>query len=201
MSKATPDGDRESVAELVVGIDLGTSNSLVAWCDEAGPRVLEYEGRGPIVPSVVRFAEDGSVEAVGAAAREHAVEYPERTVASVKRLMGRGLADVAGEVGSLGYRVEAAEHGMVEVDLGGSRVSPQEVSAIILKELKSLAEGALGRPVRKSVVTVPAYFDDAQRQATRDAGRIAGLEVVRILNEPTAAALAYNLTPPPPPPP
>ncbi|MEQ9460714.1 MAG: Hsp70 family protein [Phycisphaeraceae bacterium] len=201
MSKATPDGDRESVAELVVGIDLGTSNSLVAWCDEAGPRVLEYEGRGPIVPSVVRFAEDGSVEAVGAAAREHAVEYPERTVASVKRLMGRGLADVAGEVGSLGYRVEAAEHGMVEVDLGGSRVSPQEVSAIILKELKSLAEGALGKPVRKAVVTVPAYFDDAQRQATRDAGRIAGLEVVRILNEPTAAALAYNLTPPPPAPP
>lgn len=179
--------------DLIVGIDLGTSNSLVSWCDAAGPRVLEEPGVSGVVPSVVRYGATGEVEAVGHEARAHAVEFSERTVSSVKRLMGRGIEDVRGELDSLSYGVEADEHATVRVVVGGRRVSPQEVSAVILRSLKETAERVLGQAVKKAVVTVPAYFDDAQRQATRDAGRIAGLEVVRILNEPTAAALAYNI--------
>ncbi|WP_428387959.1 Hsp70 family protein [Mucisphaera sp.] len=177
----------------IIGIDLGTSNSLVAWCDEAGPRVLATEARGPVVPSVVRFDDQGQVAAVGQEARAHAVEFPEQTVASIKRLMGRGFDDIQHEQNNLSYPVAPAEHGMIAVEQGPRHLSPQEISAIILRELKAIAEADLGQPVRRAVVTVPAYFDDAQRQATRDAGRIAGLEVVRILNEPTAAALAYNI--------
>ncbi|MCE9590246.1 MAG: Fe-S protein assembly chaperone HscA [Planctomycetes bacterium] len=181
----------------IIGIDLGTTNSLVAWCDERGPRIIPDEQGRNLLPSVVRFdAKTGQATAVGHAARDHAVEYPRETVFSVKRLMGRGLEDVRGELAYLPYEVVAGEHNTARVRIGGEsgRVySPQEISAIILRELKARAEAWFGRPVRRAVVTVPAYFDDAQRQATRDAGRIAGLDVVRIVNEPTAAALAYNL--------
>ncbi|HCD35237.1 MAG TPA: molecular chaperone DnaK [Phycisphaerales bacterium] len=179
---------------LIVGIDLGTTNSLVAWCDEAGPRILEDASGSGNLPSVVRFDEEGNVSAIGKPARDHAVEFPTTTLFSIKRLMGRGIADVQNELDYLPYAVVAGEHNTARVQVTETKiVSPQEVSAIILRELKTRAELALGKPVEKAVVTVPAYFDDAQRQATRDAGRIAGLDVVRIVNEPTAAALAYGL--------
>lgn len=179
---------------VIVGIDLGTTNSLVAWCDQAGPRILEDSTGNGNLPSVVRFDENGNVTAIGKAARDHAVEYPTTTLFSVKRLMGRGINDVQNELDYLPYAVVAGEHNTARIQVTENKiVSPQEVSAIILRELKQRAEHALGKPVEKAVVTVPAYFDDAQRQATRDAGRIAGLDVVRIVNEPTAAALAYGL--------
>lgn len=188
--------EKPVTTEPVVGIDLGTTNSLVAFCDEAGPRILRPEAYSAekLVPSVVRFSKDGSdVEAVGTDARRHAVEHPGQTVFSVKRLMGRGIKDVEAELEHLPYKVIAGEHDTARVAIADSVISPQEVSAIILGELRKRAEAALGKPVSKAVITVPAYFDDAQRQATRDAGRIAGLDVVRMVNEPTAAALAYNL--------
>ncbi len=194
--------------EPIVGIDLGTTNSLVAIADASGQRVLpDVQGRA-LVPSVVRFEPDGRV-LVGAAAKDAQPAAPQRTIFSVKRLMGRSVRDVREDVRSLPYRVVAGEHDTARVLLPGTPVSgggeegqaaqadrivtPQEVSALILRALKEQAEFHLGREVRKAVVTVPAYFDDAQRQATRDAGRLAGLDVVRILNEPTAAALAYGL--------
>ena len=184
----------DAASEPIIGIDLGTTNSLAAYCDAAGPRVLECPDGESILPSVVRYAADGgAVEAVGTAARRRAVEFPQRTVHSVKRLMGRGLSDVADQVDHLPYKVVEAEHATARVQIGERVLSPPEVSATVLAELKRWAESALGRDVRKAVVTVPAYFDDAQRQATRDAGRLAGLEVVRIVNEPTAAALAYGI--------
>ncbi|MEO0476483.1 MAG: Hsp70 family protein [Planctomycetota bacterium] len=185
-------------ADIIVGIDLGTTNSLVAYCDEKGPRVLnDSEGRA-ILPSVVRLSmADGSAEAIGHEARGTAIEYPERTVHSVKRLMGRGIKDAKESLAALPYRVVEGEHNTARVsipgEVGDHVISPQAISAMILIELKQRAEAALGCEVRKAVVTVPAYFDDAQRQATRDAGRLAGLEVVRMVNEPTAAALAYGL--------
>ena len=180
--------------ETIVGIDLGTTNSLVAWCDEKGPRILPDEQGRAILPSVVRLNEsDGSAEAIGHEARATAIEHPERTVHSVKRLMGRGIKDVQDELTQLPYRVVEGEQNTARVAVGDNIISPQAISAMILIELKQRAEAVLGKEVRKAVVTVPAYFDDAQRQATRDAGRIAGLEVVRMVNEPTAAALAYGL--------
>ncbi|TVQ60872.1 MAG: molecular chaperone DnaK [Phycisphaerales bacterium] len=187
---------------VIVGIDLGTTNSLVAFADGAGPRVLLAGGEdaSALVPSVVRYeaGEAGGVRTVvGDDARERAVEFPTSTISSVKRLMGRSLAEASGELGYLSYAVVEGSHGQCRVSVPvGERtrtVSPQEVSAEILRALKARAEAALGEAVEKAVVTVPAYFDDAQRQATRDAGRLAGLEVVRIVNEPTAAALAYGL--------
>ncbi|MEM6506670.1 MAG: Hsp70 family protein, partial [Planctomycetota bacterium] len=180
--------------EPIVGIDLGTTNSLVAYCDEKGPRVLpDGDGRA-VLPSVVRLSvADGSAEAIGYDARATAIEHPERTVHSVKRLMGRGVKDANETVAHLPYRVVEGEHNTARVQVGENIISPQAISAMVLIELKRRAEAALGREVRKAVVTVPAYFDDAQRQATRDAGRLAGLEVVRMVNEPTAAALAYGL--------
>ncbi|MGB0766628.1 MAG: Hsp70 family protein [Phycisphaeraceae bacterium] len=178
----------------IVGIDLGTTNSLVAYCDAKGPRVLgDAQGRA-ILPSVVRLREaDGRAEAIGHEARASAIEFPERTIHSVKRLMGRGIEDVRDELSQLPYPVVEGEQNTARVRVGGHVISPQAISAMILVELKRRAEAALGRPVHRAVVTVPAYFDDAQRQATRDAGRLAGLEVVRMVNEPTAAALAYGL--------
>ncbi|MEM1330794.1 MAG: Hsp70 family protein [Planctomycetota bacterium] len=174
----------------IVGIDLGTTNSLVAIADRAGPHVL---GGDDLIPSVVRYDEGGVV--VGRVAREEAVLHPERTVSSVKRLLGRGMADIADDLGYLSYGVEPGPNDTVRVRLPGRSdgLSPEEVSAEVLGELKRRAESALGEPVHCAVVTVPAYFDDAQRQATRHAGRLAGLDVVRIVNEPTAAALAYGV--------
>ena len=176
----------------IVGIDLGTTNSLVAYVDERTrlPRIIaDAEGR-PLLPSVVAFTPYGIV--VGDAARRQLARRPGDTVYSVKRLMGRGFEDIKDEVRYLPFRILPGE-GLVKLAVGGREVTPPEVSAAILKALKERAERHFGEPVEKAVVTVPAYFNDAQRQATKDAGRIAGLDVVRIVNEPTAASLAYGL--------
>jgi len=176
----------------IIGIDLGTTNSLVAYVDEATglPRVIpDSEGR-PLLPSVVAFTPDGIV--VGEAARRQLARRPADTVYSVKRLMGRGFEDVKDEARYLPFRILPGD-GLVRLAVGGREVTPPEVSAAVLKALKERAERHFGEPVDKAVVTVPAYFNDAQRQATKDAGRIAGLDVVRIVNEPTAASLAYGL--------
>ena len=175
----------------IVGMDLGTTNSLVAYADESGPRVL-MDGDLEIVPSFLRYGPDG-LEAIGQEARARAVEYPLATVHSVKRLMGRSFEERQKEAGLFGYQVVPGPRGLAAVEIGGEVRTPQEISADLLRELASLASRALGREVRRAVVTVPAYFDDAQRQATRDAGRLAGLDVVRVVNEPTAAALAYGI--------
>jgi Fe-S protein assembly chaperone HscA len=171
----------------IAGIDLGTTNSLVAVMELTGPRILSG-----IVPSVVSVTPEGEVIA-GAEARDLLITQPERTVYSVKRLMGRGVEDIAEELKLFPFRIAAGSESVVRLQLGDKIMTPPEVSAHILRKLKSDAEGALGEPVTQAVITVPAYFNDAQRQATKDAGRIAGLEVLRLVNEPTAAALAYGL--------
>lgn len=176
----------------IVGIDLGTTNSLVAFCDERGPRILADESGDVLLPSVVRIGADGSM-VIGREAREHIVEFPSETVHSVKRLMGQTIEQVRGDVDYLSYSVVSGEGSAARLRIHDRLLSPQEISAAILKRLREIAERSLGRAVSKAVITVPAYFDDAQRQATRDAGRFAGLDVVRIINEPTAAALAYGI--------
>lgn len=176
-----------------IGIDLGTTNSCVAVLDERGvPRVLTLDGERTI-PSVVSFAPSGAVE-VGVAARRQAVTNAEATIFGAKRLIGRKVSsdDVSWFASLAPFRIVAAPNGDAWLRVHGEPVSPQEVSAHVLRRLRSIAEEALGETVTRAVVTVPAYFDDAQRQATRDAGTIAGLDVLRILNEPTAAALAYG---------
>jgi molecular chaperone DnaK len=176
----------------IVGIDLGTTNSLVAYVDDqTGLPVVIPDGQGRrLLPSVVAFTPDGLL--VGEAARRQIARRPADTVYSVKRLMGRGWEDVKDELRYLPFRVLPAD-GVVKLAVGGREVTPPEVSASVLKALKERAEAHFGEPVEKAVVTVPAYFNDSQRQATKDAGRIAGLDVVRIVNEPTAASLAYGL--------
>ncbi len=176
----------------VVGIDLGTTNSLVAYMDAASPQVIaDAEGR-KILPSVVSYGEDGSI-VVGEEARRRLITHPERTVYSVKRLMGRGAEDVAGELKLFPFQVAPGSESVIKLQLGDRAFTPPEISAYVLKQLKKNAEASLGEPVHSAVITVPAYFNDAQRQATKDAGRIAGLQVRRLVNEPTAAALAYGL--------
>ena len=181
----------------IIGIDLGTTNSLVAYCDESGPRILTPHGDDPtqaLLPSIVRYdPQTGNVVAIGHAAKQDAMEHVQATVYSAKRLMGRDVVDLHEDLASFPYQVVQGPQKTARIEIGQSVISPQEVAAELLKELRRRAENALGTPVRRAVITVPAYFDDAQRQATRDAGRIAGLEVLRIVNEPTAAALAYNL--------
>ncbi|MBO6512604.1 MAG: Fe-S protein assembly chaperone HscA [Phycisphaerales bacterium] len=183
---------------LIVGIDLGTTNSLVAFNDPSGTRVLSCDDQDPMLPSVVRYNDDGSTT-IGTRARDEATRFPHSTIHSAKRLMGRSIKDVRSDLEYLGYQIVEGEHNTARVLIPGTEhtevrlVSPQEVSAHILAALKTRAQECLGQEITKAVVTVPAYFDDAQRQATRDAGRLAGLEVVRIVNEPTAAALAYGL--------
>ena len=179
---------KEACKQRVVGIDLGTTNSLVAHVADASPVVL---GDDPLVPSVVHYADTGEV-IVGREAVRRAAEAPKTTLASVKRLIGRGLKDLAGIRGMLPYEL-AGDDRAVTVRVGARTVSPVEVSAEVLRALKLRAEAALGGPIEGCVITVPAYFDDAQRQATRDAGRLAGLEVMRLMAEPTAAAVAYGL--------
>ncbi len=176
-----------------IGIDLGTTNSCVAVLDDKGiPRVLTVDGERTL-PSVVSFGANGQLE-VGMAARRQAVTNAEATVFGAKRLIGRKVNadDVAWFARLAPFRIVAAPNGDAWLRVHGEAVSPQEVSAQILRRLRAIAEASLGEPVTRAVITVPAYFDDAQRQATRDAGTIAGLDVVRILNEPTAAALAYG---------
>ena len=171
----------------IVGIDLGTTNSLVAVMELTGPRILSG-----IVPSVVSVKQDGGIVA-GTEARELLITHPERSVYSVKRLMGRGREDVGEELKLFPFHLAPESGGVLRLQLGDIVMSPPEVSAHILLKLKEDAQAALGEPVTQAVITVPAYFNDAQRQATKDAGRIAGLEVLRLVNEPTAAALAYGL--------
>jgi Fe-S protein assembly chaperone HscA len=176
----------------IVGIDLGTTNSLVAYVEEGTglPRVIADRDGRPLLPSVVAFTPAGIL--VGDVARRQLVRRPESTVYSVKRFMGRGYADVTDELQHVPFSVQPGE-GIVRFVVEGREVTPPEVSAVILRSLKERAEAHFGEGVEKAVITVPAYFNDSQRQATRDAGRIAGLDVVRILNEPTAASLAYGL--------
>jgi Fe-S protein assembly chaperone HscA len=178
--------------DKVVGIDLGTTNSLVAWLNLTKPEVIPGEDGDKLVPSVVSLTESGEV-VVGNAARQELIDHPDRTIYSVKRLMGRGVEDVREELNLFPFRIAEGSEQVIRVVLGDKTFTPPEVSALILRQLKKNAETALGGPVSKAVITVPAYFNDAQRQATRDAGRIAGLEVLRLVNEPTAAALAYGL--------
>jgi molecular chaperone HscA len=182
---------KEACKPRVVGIDLGTTNSLVAHVADADPEVIGGPG-GPLVPSVVHYAQGGGA-IVGRPAQALALEAPLDTLASVKRLIGRGAGDVASVRAMLPYELEGDDRALKLRVSDGRRVSPVEVSAEILRELKLRAEAALGGPIEGAVITVPAYFDDAQRQATRDAGRLAGLEVMRLLAEPTAAAVAYGL--------
>lgn len=186
----------ESTLGPIVGIDLGTTNSLVAILTEAGPRVLGSAPHGDMVPSVVRYVVEGNgvrAEAVGRVARASQSLYPSRTIASAKRLLGRSAAET--RTFSLGFSLPLAEgpRGIAALEVDGVIVTPQQVAADVLRELRRVAELDLGCVVQRAVITVPAYFDDAQRQATRDAARLAGLEAVRIVNEPTAAALAYGL--------
>ena len=174
----------------IVGIDLGTTNSLVAYVDGGIPKVIpDAEGRA-LLPSIVGFTPAGVV--VGEAARRQLARNAARTVYSVKRLMGRGYEDVRDELGHFPFEVVPSAE-VVRIKVGDREVTPPEVSAYVLRALKARAEAFFGEPVEQAVVTVPAYFNDAQRQATKDAGRIAGLDVLRIVNEPTAASLAYGL--------
>src|SRR6476660_3613332 len=174
----------------IVGIDLGTTNSLVAYMKEGTPTVIPGRNGRMMVPSVVAMTDNGLI--VGDPAKEYLTRSPERTVYSVKRFMGKGLSDVQSELVYFPYSL-TEQGGVIRIKLGEKSYSPPQISAMILKELKLRAEAHLGESISKAVITVPAYFNDSQRQATKDAGMIAGLEVVRIINEPTAASLAYGL--------
>jgi molecular chaperone DnaK len=177
----------------IIGIDLGTTNSVVAVMEGGEPTVITNSEGGRTTPSVVAFTKDGS-RLVGQVAKRQAVTNPENTVYSIKRFMGRRYNEVTEEIKQVPYKVQGAgSGGDVRISAGGKDWSPPEISAIILQKMKQSAEDYLGQKVDKAVITVPAYFNDSQRQATKDAGRIAGLEVMRIVNEPTAAALAYGL--------
>ena len=178
----------------IVGIDLGTTNSLVAYTDpQTGqPKCIPGPYGSTLCPSVVSLDPDGSV-IVGEPARRRLLTQPERTIYSVKRLMGRGPADVQSELKLFPFRIDPSSKNVIRVMLGDRVFTPPEISAFILRELKNWAEAHFGETVDRAVITVPAYFNDAQRQATKDAGKIAGLEVLRLVNEPTAAALAYGL--------
>src|SRR5690348_7859656 len=176
----------------IIGIDLGTTNSVVAVMEGGEPTVITNSEGGRTTPSVVAFTKDGS-RLVGQVAKRQAVTNPENTVYSIKRFMGRRYNEVTEEIKQVPYKVQGAGNGDVRISAGGKEWSPPEISAIIVQKMKQSAEDYLGQKVDKAVITVPAYFNDSQRQATKDAGRIAGLEVMRIVNEPTAAALAYGL--------
>ncbi|MGK0362000.1 MAG: molecular chaperone DnaK, partial [Bradymonadia bacterium] len=176
----------------IIGIDLGTTNSVVAVMEGGEPKVITNEEGARTTPSVVAWDKSNEV-LVGQVARRQAITNPERTVYSIKRFMGRRFDEIGGEVGRVPYELVQSAKGGIEVKIGDQRLSPPEISAKVLQKLKRAAEKYLGEEVTEAVITVPAYFNDAQRQATKDAGRIAGLDVKRIVNEPTAAALAYGL--------
>jgi Fe-S protein assembly chaperone HscA len=180
--------------DRIIGIDLGTTNSLVAYMENDRPVVIPGEDGSNLVPSVVAL-DEGNQIIVGNAARKYLIETPERAVYSVKRLMGRGVEDIQEELKLFPFRLadDLAVGEVLRIKLGNKTYTPPEISAFILRQLKRNAERYFGSPVSKAVITVPAYFNDAQRQATKDAGRIAGLEVLRLVNEPTAASLAYGL--------
>ncbi len=179
----------------VVGIDLGTTNSLVAYMEDGQPQVIPGLSGTSAVPSIVSFDPDGSPDqvVVGEAAKKHLISGSDRTIYSVKRLMGKGIEEVQADLKYLPFQLSGKAQEIIRVHVGEKHYTPPEISAIILSELKQRAEAHLKAPVEQAVITVPAYFNDSQRQATKDAGKIAGLEVLRIVNEPTAASLAYGL--------
>ncbi|MBI4892139.1 MAG: Fe-S protein assembly chaperone HscA [Acidobacteria bacterium] len=181
-----------SQRKRIVGIDLGTTNSLVAFMDVTGPVVIPGDDGTLLVPSIVSMTDDGTFT-TGEPARQLLINRPDRTVYSVKRLMGRGVADIGEELRLFPFRIAEGSESVIRLQLGDRTFTPPEISAQVLRELKRRAEAYLGEEVTQAVITVPAYFNDAQRQATKDAGRIAGLEVLRLVNEPTAASLAYGL--------
>jgi molecular chaperone DnaK len=176
----------------VIGIDLGTTNSVVAVVEGGDPAVISNQEGSRLTPSVVAFTKEGDT-LVGQVAKRQAITNPENTIFSIKRFMGRRYDEVLGEAKLIPYKVLKADNGDVRVESRGKMYSPPEISALVLRKLKEAAEAYLGEKVTQAVITVPAYFNDSQRQATKDAGAIAGLEVLRIVNEPTAAALAYGL--------
>ena len=176
----------------IIGIDLGTTNSVVAVMEGSEPTVIANREGNRVTPSVVAFAKDGE-RLVGQIARRQAVTNPEKTVYSIKRFMGRRFGEVSEEIGMVPYTVRQTGNGDARVKIDDKDFAPPEISAMVLQKLKEAAEDHLGEKVTEAVITVPAYFNDSQRQATKDAGQIAGLDVKRIINEPTAAALAYGL--------
>ncbi|MEE9413260.1 MAG: Hsp70 family protein, partial [Methylococcales bacterium] len=178
----------------IIGIDLGTTNSCVAVLENGKPRVIENAEGARTTPSIVAFTKDDEV-LVGQAAKRQAVTNPENTLFAIKRLIGRKFKDdvVQKDIKMVPYKIIAADNGDAWVDANGKKMAPPEVSARILMKLKKDAEAFLGEEIKEAVITVPAYFNDSQRQATKDAGQIAGLTVKRIINEPTAAALAYGM--------
>ena len=178
----------------VIGIDLGTTNSCVAIMEGGKPRVIENSEGDRTTPSVVALTKDGEW-LVGQPAKRQAVTNPQNTLFAIKRLIGRKFDDevVQRDIKMVPYKIVKADNGDAWVDVQGKKMAPPEVSARVLMKMKKTAEDYLGEPVTEAVITVPAYFNDSQRQATKDAGRIAGLTVKRIINEPTAAALAYGL--------
>ncbi len=180
------------MAQKVIGIDLGTTNSVVAVMEGGDPVVIPNSEGGRTTPSVVAFTKDGE-RLVGQVAKRQAVTNPKNTIFSIKRFMGRRMSEVAEEIRRVPYKVVSGSNDLACVEVMGKVYTPPEISAMILQKMKQTAEDYLGHKVEKAVITVPAYFNDSQRQATKDAGRIAGLEVLRIINEPTAASLAYGL--------
>ena len=180
------------MAKKVIGIDLGTTNSVVAVMEGGEPKVIINEEGSRLTPSVVAFTKDGQI-LVGQTAKRQAITNPENTIFSIKRFMGRRFSEVQEEIKTVPYKVVADQEGNARVDVRGKQYTPQEISAFILQKLRKSAEAYLGQTIEDAVVTVPAYFNDSQRQATKDSGRIAALNVLRIINEPTASALAYGL--------
>lgn len=175
----------------IIGIDLGTTNSVVAFMEGGSPKVIPNKEGANTTPSIVAFTKDGT-RLVGVLAKRQAVTNPEHTVFSAKRFVGQEYKNVAGELKNVPYKVVQRENGSAGIEVQGKVYAPEEISAAALSYLKQVAEDYLGEKVTEAVITVPAYFNDAQRQATKNAGKIAGLEVKRIINEPTAAALAYG---------
>src|SRR5258706_9037422 len=180
------------MANKVIGIDLGTTNSVVAVMEAGQPIVIVNQEGARTTPSVVAISKDGE-RLVGQIAKRQAVTNPENTIFSIKRFMGRKFDEVSSEASRVPYKVVRAQNGDAWVEARDKKYSPPEISAMVLQKLKQAADDYLGEKGTKAVITVPAYFNDSQRQATKDAGKIAGLEVLRIVNEPTAAALAYGL--------
>ena len=180
------------MASKIIGIDLWTTNSVVAVMEGGDPVVIPNAEGGRTTPSVVAFTKDGE-RLVGQVAKRQAVTNPKQTIFSIKRFMGRRMNEITEESRRIPYKVEAGQNGLASVEISAKKYTPPEISAMILQKMKQTAEDYLGYTVDKAVITVPAYFNDAQRQATKDAGKIAGLDVLRIINEPTAAALAYGL--------
>ncbi len=180
------------MSQKVIGIDLGTTNSVVAVMEGGDPVVIPNSEGGRTTPSVVAFTKDGE-RLVGQVAKRQAVTNPTNTIFSIKRFMGRRMEEIPEEAGRVPYPVTSGQHDLAVVEIQGKRYTPPEISAMVLQKMRQTAEDYLGHSVEKAVITVPAYFNDSQRQATKDAGKIAGLEVLRIINEPTAASLAYGM--------